>query len=191
MAATGFWGARTKKSWPMEELYHTYTNQMYALAFSILHSRMEAEDAVHEVFVRVAANRSVLEKITSREDMRNYLLKATKNTALNLLRRREREVLCLDEPDWHIQKGPALPDEEFLEAVFRRAAYQEVLRAIRELDGKYADVLYCHFVLEMTVSETAKALGRGIPAVKQQLVRGKKMLLSRLEHRKGAEDDGK
>lgn len=177
MAGIGFLKPLMKKAWQMDELYHTYRNQMYALAFSILHSQMAAEDAVHDVFVRVAANRSVLEKIKSQEDMRNYLLKATKNTALNALRKTSREIPF---------EEPALSDEEFFDAVFRRGAYEEVVRAIRALDGKYADVLYFHFVLEMTVPETAKALDRSISAVKQQLVRGKKMLLSQLEHRKGA-----
>ena len=176
-----------RKSWSVDELYHTYRNQMYALAFSILRSQMEAEDAVHDVFVRVAANQAVLEKIKTDEDMQNYLLKATKNTALNLIRRKKQEPLALE--DWSMQE-PALSDEEFLETVFRRFAYGEVVLAIRALDSRYSDVLYCHFVLEMTVPETAKALGRSIPAVKQQLVRGKKMLLSGLEHQKGAMEDG-
>ena len=188
MAVIGFLKPLMKKSWKIDELYHTYRNQMYALAFSILHSQMEAEDAVHDVFVRVASNRSFLEKITSQEDMRNYLLKATKNMALNALRKTSHEVPFAEQCDTN---DPELSDEEFWDAVFRRGEYEEVVRAIRELDGKYADVLYCHFVLEMTVPETAQALDRSIPAVKQQLVRGKKMLLTNLEHRKGARYGGK
>ena len=81
MAVMDFLRPLRRKSWSVDELYHTYRNQMYALAFSILRSQMEAEDAVHDVFVRVAANQAVLEKIKTDEDMRNYLLKATKNTA--------------------------------------------------------------------------------------------------------------
>lgn len=183
MAVISFLKPLMEKTWQMDELYHTYRNQMYALAFSILHSQMEAEDAVHDVFVRVAANRSVLEKITSREDMRNYLLKATKNTALNALRKTNHEIPFVEQCG---MSETAMSDEEFLDAIFRRGEYEEVIRAIRGLDNRYSDVLYFHFVLEMTVPETAKALDRSISAVKQQLVRGKKMLLSNLEHRKGA-----
>lgn len=186
MAVIRFHGSSTRRIWTIEEIYHTYINQMYALAFSMLHNQMEAEDAVHDVFVRVASNLSILEKIPTQDDMRNYLLKATKNTALNMIRKKNHEAIYSETAGSERKSIPSLSDDEFVESIFRKAAYGEIVQAILNMDNKYSDVLYCHFVLELTVPETAKVLGRNISTVKQQLVRGKKMLLSSLEHQKGA-----
>lgn len=167
----------------IETVYHAYRKQMYALALSLLQNEMEAEDVVHDVFARLAAKPSMLSKLYSDEDMRNYLLKAAKNTALNRVKQKKRIVLF---SVYQPAEDPApLSDDEFLDMVFQKAAYQEVVSAIGCLDQKYANVLYYHFVLELSVPEVARTLGRSEAAVKKQLVRGKKQLLALLDAGKG------
>lgn len=39
-----------------EEIYHLYRDLMYVTAFSILHNEHDAEDAVHQAFIKVADN---------------------------------------------------------------------------------------------------------------------------------------
>lgn len=39
-----------------EELYMKYRDDMYNIAFSILHNCEDAEDAVHDTFVSIANN---------------------------------------------------------------------------------------------------------------------------------------
>ena len=51
------------------------------------------------------------------------------------------------------------------------------------MDKRYQEVLYYHFALELTVPETAKALGRTKETIKKQLTRGKKILLRLLEEK--------
>ena len=74
-----------------------------------------------------------------------------------------------------------LTDNSFLDTVCTKFDYEKVLHAIGSLSEKYRDVLYCHFIMEITVHETAKALNQSVSATKQQLVRGKKMLLGLLD----------
>ena len=169
----------------VETVYYAYRKQMYALALSILHNEMEAEDVVHDVFSKITANPSMLTKIKTDEDMRNYLLKAAKNTALNRCKQKKRFILFPDRLMVPPQDGTELSDDDFLEMVFQRAAYQEIVSAIGRLDQKYSSVLYYHFVLELSVPEVAKTLGRNESTVKKQLVRGKKQLLSILDAGKG------
>ena len=58
---------------------------MIYYAFGFVSNEIDAEDIVHDVFLKIAQkNLVVLKKIESETDIRNYLLKATKNTALNL-----------------------------------------------------------------------------------------------------------
>ncbi len=49
------------------------------------------------------------------------------------------------------------------------------------LPDKYRAALELHFIEEYTISQTAEILGENVSTVKQRLVRGKKLLASRLE----------
>lgn len=169
----------------LERLYHTYKKQMFYLAQSILQDEMAAEDTVQDVFLRIAARHiPVIKKITDPADLRNYLLKATKNTALNQRKRRNMERVSTTD----LGEIEEMPDEDFLDRLCTRAEYDALLRAMEELDEIYRDVLYYHFVMELSVPETALALGRKRETVKKQLARGKKLLLEQLDPTKEGND---
>lgn len=170
-----------------EKIYYAYRKQMMTLAVSILHNEIEAEDVVHDVFLRIAIrNMNVIKKIDHSKDMRNYLLKATKNTALNMMKKKKIETLSMDTINEYAMKHmDDYSDDAFLELICNRNDYEQVTAAIHMLNSTYRDVLYYHFVLELTVAETAKSLNQTVSTTKKQLVRGKKMLLKLLD--KGVE----
>lgn len=158
-----------------ENLFYSYRKQMVCLALSYIHNREDAEDVVHDVFINIAQRyMPVIKSIANETDMRNYLLKATKNTALNRVRknRSNTEYLKTD--------GEALSDGDFTDRICEKGEYAEVLGAIKELNEKYRSVLYYHFVLEIPVKQVAKMLNLPVSTVKKQLVRGKKTLLKML-----------
>lgn len=73
-----------------EELYHSYKNQMTYVAMSVLHNETDAEDIVHDVFVKVATRHmDTVNQFSDEVDLRNYMLKATKNTAINWKEKRK------------------------------------------------------------------------------------------------------
>ena len=165
-----------------ETIYLAYRKQMAALAFTLLHNKSDAEDVVSEVFLRIAQNNwDTVRNITDQNDLRNYLLKAAKNESLNKIKAKTKENVFLDTVTEHNTAGlEGLADDTFLETICNRADYDRVITAIRSLDQKYRDVLYYHFVLELTVPQTAKQLGQTLVTTKQQLRRGKKQLLELL-----------
>lgn len=128
-----------------EEIYLSHRKQMVILAITILGSEDDAQDAVGDVFLRIA--------------QKNW------DTVI------EFDISDIDN----------LTDNSFLDTVCTKFDYEKVLHAIGSLSEKYRDVLYCHFIMEITVHETAKALNQSVSATKQQLVRGKKMLLGLLD----------
>lgn len=163
-----------------EVIYKTYRKQMMMLAMSLLHNDADAEDVVHDVFYRIATRHmAFIRSLKKTEDVRNYLLKATKNTALNELKRKGRSCVPLDLiQERELDGGGNLSDDAFLDLICSRADYDKVVRAMLSLDEPYREILYYHFVLDLTVPEAAKHLGRKTATAKKQLVRGKKMLLS-------------
>lgn len=165
-----------------ERIYYAYRKQMLMVAKSVLHNDTDAEDAVHDVFLKVATKyMSIVKAIESDIDIRNYLLKAIKNTALNLKKKKNIENVSLNTiKEYNMAKQGITTDDEFVEIIFQKCEYERVVKAIQELNEKYRYVLYYHFVIGLTAAEIAKSLEQSLSATKKQLVRGKKMLLDLL-----------
>lgn len=174
-----------------EDMFFSYRKQMVTFAITILGNGDDAQDVVSDVFLRIAQkNWDVVRKIENKTDLRNYLLKATKNTSLNKIKENKRESVSLDTiMKYDISEIDDLSDDTFLEMICNRYEYEKLVRAIGILNEKYRDAMYYHYVMEMTVPQTAKSLNQTLSATKQQLVRGKKMILTLLSE-KGEEKNG-
>ena len=162
-----------------ERIYYSYRKQMFTVALSVLGNKDDAEDLVHDVFCNIAEKYiPTLQNIKNEQDMKNYLLKATKNSALNK-KRDTKKSISLHENET-VLNTEDLNDNKFLDMVCNSLSYQEIISEIRNLDKKYEEVLYLHFVLEMSVPEVADYLKRNKNTVKIQLARGKMILLEKL-----------
>lgn len=174
-----------------EEIYNSYKKQMVTLAVSILNNNDDAEDTVGDVFLRIAQkNFDVVRGIKNDIDLRNYLLKATKNTSINKINTKKKDNVSLDTVvEYNMDKIKELSDDTFIEFVCNRIDYDKIIEAIKSLSEKYRDVLYYHFVMELSIPQTAKSLNQTLSTTKQRLVRGKKLLLNYLVL-KGDENNG-
>lgn len=168
-----------------EKVYYSYRKQMRQLAKEFLLDDEDAEDVVHDVFLKVAEKYiGTIKKIENEKDLRNYMLKATKNTAINLHKKKTAEAILFNRMlEYDIEDMQDLSDDCFLDVLCEKIEYEQVLEAMNAMDSRYRDVLYYHFVLEFTLDETAKALERTKETTKKQLVRGKKILLRLLEEK--------
>ncbi len=173
-----------------EEIYIAYRQPMFALAMSILKDSSDAEDAVHDTFLNIAAKQMpMIKKLDNGNDRRNYILKATKNTSLNMLKKSQRNAMPIDSmTDEELLRFSDMTDDSFTEVVCTKYEYAQVVQAIKRMDRIYSDVLYYHFVLELKVSDVAKSLGRSVNTVKKQIVKGKKLLLAQLNNSGGDEN---
>lgn len=174
-----------------EDMFLSYRKQMVTFAVTILGNQDDAQDAVGDVFLRIAQkNWDAVRGIDNETDLRNYLLKATKNTCLNKIKSKKKENVSLDTiMEYDMDGIEDLSDDTFFDLICNKYEYDKVVQAIKLLNEKYRDAMYCHYVMEMTVPQTAKSLNQKLSATKQQLVRGKKMLLSLLG-KKGDEKNG-
>ena len=158
-----------------EIIYYTYRKRMFAMANSVLHNKDDAEDVVHDTFIKIARNIQSIDKPESDRTL-SYVLKATKNTAINLHNQHKRTDVTL-----YSEQIEALPDEDFIEKLDIENNYSRIIHAILQLDDTYKDVMFYHFVQEMKVDQIADLLERKKSTIKQQLVRGKKILIEKLE----------
>lgn len=174
----------------VERLFNTYKKQMALLALSILHNESDSEDAVQNAFIKIISNNwKTVSKIDNDNDIRNYLLKATKNSCIDIMRKNNRQIVSADFITKSCKDTDIPIDSDFVETVCNKLDYEELVVIIESLDRKYSEVLYYHFVLEFSIIETAKILKQNISTTKMQLVRGKKQLIDLIDS-KGVTDYG-
>ena len=151
----------------LEELYREHRQRLYTVAYAILHQPEEAEDAVHDTFVRLAENRHRLH-IRSGEEGRALLTAIARNAAIDRLRHRERANLPM--PTF-------CPDVEDRPSAVAEA--DALLAAVRALPPLYRDVLLLAGVYGYAPREIATLLGISEATVRQRLSRARKQLKER------------
>ena len=146
------------KQW-FERLFKDNYPLMYRMAFSRVENADDAKDAVNQVFTQMWKGKPKV----SDSQLRGYLLAATRNQCLHILRQRQlrrqmEEALQRDEV--------ACRDEE------REELLHELQQIIDDnLTEQDKRVLQLHYDEEMTYAETATVLGISTAAVNKHITR--------------------
>ena len=141
-------------------LYIKYESFMYQTAFKVLKNADDAEDAVHQVFLRLIKNR--FEPDPDDPGIKAYLSVATKHAALDLL---QTSGITIDPPEY--------PDSGFEESLVER---MDLYHAISRLPGEYQQVLLLYYFSGLKIREIAAKEGVSYAAVQKRLERAKQML---------------
>lgn len=80
----------------LKRFYLDYRDKMMAVAYTILQDRYDAEDAVHQAFVYIAENPDKFSHVDDRRT-ETYIIKLAESRAIDILRRKERKHIALEE----------------------------------------------------------------------------------------------
>ena len=130
----------------LEGLYDQYAHALYRYALALVGSADDAEDAVQEVFVRIARKR--LMKV---DNIKAYLYTATRNSAYSALRSRRRRNEIADEALSGLAADTELPIDVI--------ALQE---SFSQLPIEQREVLVLKIYDELTFKEIARTIGVSI-----------------------------
>lgn len=161
-----------------EIIYYKYRKQMLSMAYSVLKNQYDAEEAVQETFIKIARNIKSIKEPQSPSTL-SYVLKATKNNSLNKLKSNKKRYKFYDE--FRSEKIADIPDNTFIEQLDIKNNYEKTVEVIKNMDEIYRDVLFFYFVEEMSASEIADLLDRKKSTVKQQIARGKKIIIKKMQ----------
>lgn len=155
-----------------EEIYYSYRKQMLLVAQRILHDSVEAEDAVQVALLGIAKQiKNIPTKNTNL--LRAYVLTAAKNSALNMLPKKQQQDNLLN-----IEDVKLAGEVDLFEQVAISQDYELLYKAIKKIPSIYRDVLMLKYVQELSMKEIATILGRKVSTVHQQITRGKKLLVA-------------
>jgi RNA polymerase sigma-70 factor (ECF subfamily) len=164
------------------DLIRPYERSVYIMALSLLHNEADAEDAAQEAFLKAFRN---LASFRGDSKFGTWLISIVLNEARSRLRSRKtvRMESLDDPPDGQESVTPALLRdwrEIPSEALERQEVRHLLQQAISDLPLIYREVFLLRDVEELSVNESAEALGISIASVKVRLHRARLMMQKKL-----------
>lgn len=149
-------------------LYEKYKYLMLKVAYDVLGDNYLAEDAVHEAFIKVARNMDKIGDINGQTTKR-YLITITKNTTIDIYRKRKNQMkreIYVDE----------LNEKEMPLVYVETDMDNRILDIIKKLPVKYRDVFLLKYSSKMENKEIADLLKISEGTLRQRIARGKEMI---------------
>src|SRR6201985_2263150 len=164
------------------DLIRPYERSVYIMALSLLHNEADAEDAAQETFLKAFRN---LARFRGDAKFSTWLISIALNEARSRLRSRKNvKIDSLDEaPGGEGHVSPALLRDwrEIPSEVLQRQEVRSLLQhAVTDLPTIYREVFMLRDVEELSVNESAEALGITVSSVKVLLHRARLMLQKKL-----------
>ncbi|MCM3112458.1 RNA polymerase sigma factor [Lederbergia lenta] len=158
----------------MEELYELYEQKVYYVAYSILNNVQQAEDAVQETFITLYQH---LEKIRnlSNQELKHYILKVTKNKAIDSYRRNKRHVTFLEA---YQKEASEIADESMDEWEQYKMSEVQMDTLLATLKESYKQVFKYKVFYELNYQEISKLMGITEVNARKQFERARKRVFN-------------
>ncbi len=161
----------------LANFYSCYKNRLYSIAFSKLHNETEAEDAVQEVFSRIANKPENFFKIPQEKRVA-YADVMVRNISFDMFNGKIKHQLSqLDENE--IDETEISLENSLLSTVSRN----ELLEFVDSLPTLQRNVLILHCLLGLSIDETADRLSVSLAAVSKRLTLARKAIKRFIEER--------
>ena len=140
-------------------LYDHYQPKIYRFVLIKVGRREDAEDLTHQVFINAWQN------ISNYKDLgfpfSSWLYRIARNQVIDSYRTKKPEI-SLDEVDEESFAALGINEENIDDKI----QIELVMKALKELKEDYQDILVMRFVEDLSVRETAVAVGKSEGAVK-------------------------
>ncbi len=148
----------------LTKAYDRHADTLYRLALSYLQISDDAQDAVHDVFVKYI---NTSPDFSDEEHEQAWLIRTTKNRCVDILRRRKiRSYISLDDVSETVSVEFKTGDCDI----------SDTMTCISKLPEKYRAVITLHYLESFSIEEISSILGVSVSAVKMRLLRGRNAL---------------
>ena len=157
-----------------------HSRLVFRVAYSVLGSREDAEDATQEVFLRVLRFRSRLPEV---RDQRTWLARIAWRVAVD--RRPRRTAVSIDDPTADAARDLSSAGATAEEAAAEAQVHRLLARAISDLPSSLREPLVLSTVEELTSSQVGEVLGLPEGTVRTRLQRARRKLKETLTRHLG------
>ncbi|MGH7126051.1 MAG: RNA polymerase sigma factor, partial [Stellaceae bacterium] len=180
-------GLRAGRSSAYADLMRRNNQRLYRLARGVLGDDAEAEEAVQAGYIRAFTH---IDSFKGEASVATWLARIVLNEAMMRQRRRRPTVDIDDVSEQALDAEPAAvttrrePSPE--QALARREINRAIERAVDELPAAFRSVFVLRAIEQLSIEETARALGIPEETVKSRLHRANKLLRATLAENFGA-----
>lgn len=160
------------------EVYNKYKNMLYSSCFRILKNREDAEDIVHDAFIKGFKK---INQISDDINIGAWFRRIAINTALDKIRK-EKKTFLIEEPN---KIDAQIEEADFDEA--ENISIDFIKECIHKLKDKYSIILVLYLIEDYNHREIAKQLNLKESTVRNQYARGKCQLVKMLQNNKDHE----
>jgi len=164
-----------------------YQNRVYNQAYRMLGNREDAEDAAQAVFLKIYHS---LEAFRGESKLSTWIYRITANECINRLRKKQLEIISLDEPidEYGATIADMIPAEtDGSDRQIERENTEKLVRdMVRKLPPEWAMVISLRHFDDLSYDEIAAATGIPKGTVATYIFRGRKKLAAMLLHAWGA-----
>lgn len=157
----------------LAQLYDTYENKMYSIAYSILNNVEQAEDAVHDAFIKLIPHISTIHKVESLKTKR-LVVYTIKNIAIDLYRRNRRETQLftkeVEETKGVNENQTGIPSVKTVED------RHMITQLLSKLPEKYREIIQYRCFYELSYKEISSLLNISEDVAAKRYERARKMV---------------
>ncbi len=166
----------SREEYKIEDLMRQYGNAVLRTAYAYVNDRDAAEDLFQEVFIKAYYN---MDKFRGDCSIKSWLVRITINVCKDYLKSAYQQKVV---PMMEFEEDAIVSDNDF-EEVETADRNEMIRRTVETLPDAYREVVVSVYFNEMSVAETAAALGIAEGTVKSRLSRARDMLKNKLEGR--------
>jgi RNA polymerase sigma-70 factor, ECF subfamily len=164
----------------IEELVRQHSRLVYRIAYAVLRSHPDAEDATQETFLRVLRYSN---KLASVEDHKTWLARIAWRVAVDRSKQRGRKrEVALEDPEKPLEEATS-PESSADEAMHGVQIGAMLERLIAALPKKLREPLVLSTIEEMSPREVAATLRINEAAVRSRVFRARQILREKLAER--------
>ncbi|MDQ0232921.1 RNA polymerase sigma factor SigX [Metabacillus malikii] len=146
-----------------QRIYEKYHHDLFQFLFYLVKSREQAEDLVQEVYIRVLKS---YDRFEGRSSEKTWLFSIARHVAIDWFRKQNSlRQRIIEKFDWDRQQlvdSHALPDE----VVLQNEQIKWMYKSLNNCTFDQRSVLVLRYIQELSISETAEALGWTVSKVK-------------------------
>lgn len=154
----------------LTETYKSLSDGLYRVAYYILESQADAQDAVQDLFIKLWNSRDQLDTVLN---LKAYCTTLMKNLCIDRLRKEQRV-----QP---MEPGPDIAETRTVDEDYEaREKLERVLAAIERLPARQRDVMKMYVLEEMSYDEIEKRTGMSNLTLRVLLSNARKSLRSQI-----------
>ncbi len=168
-----------------KKLYEMFYGKMMGVCLRYTRNMDEAQDVLQDSFIKAFDN---METYTGGGSFEGWLRRLVVNTAIDHLRKKQKDHYLLDEEDPTLENQKDEDDTEEIEnEEFYQVKAQEVMEALQKLSPKYRTVFNLYVMENHSHQEIAEILGINEGTSKSNLAKAKRNL-KKLLKKEGSTD---